>query len=500
MIRRTLLIGWQEFAKYVTRRGFLISLLLFPLLLIIAAVVPNLSVAHPRTAVIAVADQTGGFREALAAKAAHDQARAELAALAEYARRNADLRRLEQRAPAWAKLLRAPGSNAVVRAFQARGGWQEGFAVVSPLLKSGAPVFTPPKPEEVVVPAPADLDAALKAGNAGAALAYLNGVAQVPVAGEKRRLSAVVVIPADFASTAEAQYWSLGEISSQDFVRTALSEALRLKAVARLAPEAQAVKALDTEAALQSVDPAQGRRLSLTDSMARYVPIWLAFLLFIVAFSNAALLLQSVVEEKSSRMVEVLLSCASPHEIMTGKLIGVAALALVTVAAWALVLFAAASFISAEAIAVVLAGLEGLLPVLPLVLLYFFCGLLIYASIFLGIGATTTSLPDAQTLVGPASLIIVLPNMFLAMLVQDPNGPLAQIISWIPIYTPFFMLVRLPFHPAPVELWATGVLVVLTTVFLIRQTGRIFARNVLTTERPPAMGAFLGQILRRKAG
>ena len=181
-------------------------------------------------------------------------------------------------------------------------------------------------------------------------------------------------------------------------------------------------------------------------------------MLFILAFSNAALLLQSVIEEKSTRMIEVLLCCASPQEIMTGKLFGVIAVALLTLVLWGAGLFAVASFFSHDVVAVVEAGLAAVigLKLLPLVLLYFFCGLLIYSSIFLGIGAMTNSLPDAQALMTPATLIIVLPISLMGVLIHDPNGMFATVMSWIPIYTPFFMLVRLPFHPPAVELWADG--------------------------------------------
>jgi ABC-2 type transport system permease protein len=258
---------------------------------------------------------------------------------------------------------------------------------------------------------------------------------------------------------------------------------------------------LDVDAAVKTVDPMKGREVDWKDKVAQLVPMGLAFLLFIVAFSNAALLLQSVVDEKSTRMIEVLLSCASPQEIMTGKLLGVTALALVTIAVWVAMGFLFAVSSSPDTLTIIAVGFKGILPMLPLVVIYFFSGLLIYSAIFLGIGATTNSLPDAQALIGPASMIIFLPNMLMGALIQDPNGTLAQVISWIPIYTPFFMLVRLPFHPAPFELWATGILTVLTTILLIRQMGRVFARNVLTTERPPSFAALLRQVVgRAKAG
>jgi len=82
MIRRTLLIGLQEFVKYVTRRGFIISLLMIPAIMVLAIAVPQFTATHPRTTVMTVVDLEGGYAEAIAAAAARDRAQAELQALA----------------------------------------------------------------------------------------------------------------------------------------------------------------------------------------------------------------------------------------------------------------------------------------------------------------------------------------------------------------------------------------------------------------------------------
>ena len=504
MIRRTLLIGLQEFVKYVTRRGFIISLLMIPAIMVLAIAVPSFTATHPRTTVMTVVDLEGGYAEAIAAAAARDSARAELQALATYGWRYADEGRLARQNPALTRLLAAPDRIASIQEFAARGGWQAAFATLSPLVKPGAPVFDPPKPAVVIVPAPQELKDDFAKSRGAVATAYLGGRFTVTAQGRPSRLDSIVVIPKGFGPGAapEAQYWSVGSEESQQFVRWALTDAFRLRVnQALVAPEARSRVTLDVDAAVKTVDPMKGRAVDWKDKVAQLVPMGLAFLLFIVAFSNAALLLQSVVDEKSTRMIEVLLSCASPQEIMTGKLLGVTALALVTIAVWVAMGFVFALWLSPDTLAIIAAGLKAILPVLPLVVIYFFSGLLIYSAIFLGIGATTNSLPDAQALIGPASMIIFLPNMLMGALIQDPNGTLAQVISWIPIYTPFFMLLRLPFHPAPFELWATGGLTILTTVLLIRQMGRVFARNVLTTERPPSFAALLRQVAgRAKAG
>jgi len=495
MIRRTLLIARQEFVKYVTRRGFLISLLLLPAMFVLALAVQRFTASSPHTNVMAVVDRAGGYAEAIAVSAAHNRAGKELSALADYALRNANLAKLARTDPALAAMLRAPDRIANIEAFAARGGWRPAFAELSPLIRAGSPVFMPPAPDVTVVPPPPGLAADLEAGRSSVALMQLTG------ASAGKRLSSIVYIPKGFGpgSDVAAQYWTIDSAQSFDFVHWALTDSLRIRNIQRFVPEAERDKVtLDVDANLQSIDPAQGSTESFEVQMGKLVPMALAFVLFIVAFSDAALLLQSVVEEKSTRMIEVLLSCAGPHEIMTGKLIGVVGLALVTVLAWGAVLLGFASFLAPESLNIVTAGLRTLIPVLPLVIVYFFCGLMIYASIFLGIGATSASLPDAQALIGPVSMIIVLPNMLMGALMQDPNGTLAHVISWIPIYTPFFMLVRLPFHPPAVELWLTAVLTIATTMILIRQMGRVFARHVLTTERPPSFGKLFGQLFGRR--
>jgi ABC-2 type transport system permease protein len=503
MIRRIFLIARQEFLKYVTRRGFFISILMVPLFIGIAAGVPILFSAHVRTSVITVVDRAGGYEQAIEAAAQRDTAQTALVALAKYALQYANMRPLAQADPALAAILTGPTRIAHIKAFEARGGLPEALAKLSTYLRLGAPAFVAPQPHFLIVRARKEL---AEAGDIRArARSYLAGANSA--AGNRDRISAILVIPQGFApgSMAPAQYWATDTTSADglNFVRTALDDALRVRAVQILLPSSRRQDVnLDVDAQLQTFDPTKpaGDHVSLTERLAPFVPMALAVLLFIVAFSNSMLLLQSVIEEKSTRMIEVLLSCASPQEIMTGKLLGVVAVAIVTLFLWGAGLFVVASLVSHEATGVVAAGLAALATaqMLPLILLYFFCGLLIYSAIFLSIGAMANSVPDAQALMTPTMLIIMLPNMLMGVLIRDPNGLLATIISWIPIYTPFFMLVRLPFHPPIVQIWLTAILVVVTTVFLIRQSGRIFAKHVLSTERPPAIGEMVQRLLGRK--
>ena len=132
-----------------------------------------------------------------------------------------------------------------------------------------------------------------------------------------------------------------------------------------------------------------------------------------------------------------------------------------------------------------------------MLLLCFICGLLIYASIFLAIGSMATSIQDAQALVGPTMILVMAPLVMMPALLRDPNGVIATVLSWIPIYTPFFMMFRLPWNPPLLEVIGATLLMIVTTVLLVIQMGRVFARHVLTAERPPRLGVLIRRVFRR---
>ncbi|MGZ5989227.1 MAG: ABC transporter permease, partial [Rhizomicrobium sp.] len=169
------------------------------------------------------------------------------------------------------------------------------------------------------------------------------------------------------------------------------------------------------------------------------------------------------------------------------------AVALVTIGIWALVLFGLMALADASTITLVFGAMRSVATIdtLPLLLLYFFCGLLIYGSVFLAIGSMSSSLADAQALLGPAMLILMLPNLMISGIMRDPNGEFATIISWVPFYTPFFMMLRIASHPPALQIWGTAALALATTAFLIWWMGRVFANHVLTTERPPSLAGLV---------
>jgi ABC-2 type transport system permease protein len=500
-MRRTFLIARQEFIKYVTRRGFVISILMFPLWIMLVTLVPQWTGGGPQQRIFTVIDRAGGhYSEAILRSLATDNGERELKALSRYAAANVNADQLTRHAPKLAAILSTPDNASSFAAYRAMGGRFAALAVMRPALKPRARRFLPPAPRFVYGDPPARLIAASDAGFMAAVKPFLTGDDSVVVDGGRARLFAAILVPADFARAGQAQYVSadLSDSELNDFISASLGAARQRDALHRLAPKLKIGDVLDVSADLQARNPVRAQRDSSIDSI---VPIALAIILFVVSVMNASVLLQGVVEEKSTRMIEVLLSCATPREIITGKLVGVIAVALTTLVIWGLALLALMAIASQDTISLVFASLRAVATpgMLPLLLVYFLCGLLIYGSLFLAIGSMANSLADAQSLLGPSMLILMLPNLMIAGVMRDPNGVLASTLSWVPVYTPFFMMLRIASNPPVWQLWGTLALALATTGLMVVWTGRVFARHVLTTERPPSLAALFGGLLGRRA-
>ncbi|RLS27547.1 MAG: ABC transporter permease [Planctomycetota bacterium] len=211
------------------------------------------------------------------------------------------------------------------------------------------------------------------------------------------------------------------------------------------------------------------------------VPAGFMFLLWISVFTSGNYLLTSTIEEKSSRVMEVLLSAASPIELLTGKLVGQAGVAGVMLLMYG---------------GVGLAGLgaAAMLDVVPLphllwLLVWFPLAYFTVAAIMVSIGSAVSDLREAQSLIGPAMMVLILPLILWMPIVDNPNGTLATVCSFMPPAAPFVMILRLTAANEPVPMWQAiaAVLVSASTVGVILWAGaRIFRVGVLMQGKPPS--------------
>jgi ABC-2 type transport system permease protein len=289
------------------------------------------------------------------------------------------------------------------------------------------------------------------------------------------------------------QFWSsnLTDKDLANLIESSLDREVQQRELDARGIDGDEVRAAqDTTMLFTAFDPkkAEGEELvSLADTIRKWAPIGFVYLLWVAIFTVVQMLLNNTVEEKSNRIIEVLLSSATPWEIMCGKLIGIAAVGMTMMVAWILSLLGVLKYLAGPTVE--WAGLlfeiiqgSGLLPLFAL---YFFAGYLTYAGVFLAIGSLCSTVKEAQNFMGTAMIILMVPLFTMIFVAQDPHGTLATFLTWVPLYTPFVMMNRAAADPPMFDLVGTGILMFVTVVVMLWLSSRIFRIGVLRTGQPP---------------
>lgn len=211
------------------------------------------------------------------------------------------------------------------------------------------------------------------------------------------------------------------------------------------------------------------------------IPMAFMILLWIATFTSGNQLLTSTIEEKSNRVMEVLLSAVSPMQLMTGKILGQAGVSFVMMAIYAgLGLLGLAAAARADLVAPIQLVYLGL---------YFIMAYFMIASIMAGIGSAVTELRDAQSLITPAMLVLMIPLVLWLPISENPNGMLATITSFVPPLIPFVMILRVTSASEQPALWqivASLIVGYASMVAMVWMCAKIFRIGVLMYGKPPS--------------
>lgn len=297
-------------------------------------------------------------------------------------------------------------------------------------------------------------------------------------------LTAVAVIRGS-GETVRIDFWSnsLTDQSLERAISRAVGDVMRDRRLSALGVPAEALEAaqaLSPKVTSFSPRAEGGGQVALRDRLPGIVGFAAAFLLWSMILTGAGILLNSVIEEKSNRVLEVLLASASASEIMFGKILGVAGVTLTVMAVWASVggtaLTLAQPALAAD-IGAVLFG-KGLVFYFGF---YLIGGYLLYAAIFIAVGAFCETTREAQTLLGPVMALLTIPIIFMTQAIRRPDSPLLEALSWVPPFTPFLMTARAASQPPLWQVLGTGALMLATVGVVVWLAGRAFRVGALST-------------------
>lgn len=235
------------------------------------------------------------------------------------------------------------------------------------------------------------------------------------------------------------------------------------------------------------------------------------FLIYIFIFIYGVMVMQAVIEEKSSKVIEILVSSVRPFELMMGKILGIALVAITQFMIWIVLIFilgtAAMQYFGADMASAAGAapgmsagGGSDILPALRSMtdagfllktigsfICYFLGGYLLYASMFAALGSAVDSPGDAHQLQMPATIPLIIAIMVLMNVMRDPNSTMALWFSMIPFTSPIIMMARIPYGVPAWQIVVSLAILAASFVAMVWFAAKIYRVGIFMTGKKPTI-------------
>ena len=306
-------------------------------------------------------------------------------------------------------------------------------------------------------------------------------------------LNSGIVIAEDFFASRQVSFYNNNSVSSrvlrEKVLDSVLNRILRKGRFASTGVPDSLYSYLSERSQWTSIAvTAEGEQEQGSDEMTIIMAIVLIMIIYIMVIMYGSHTLTAVIEEKGSRMAEVLLSSISPGELMLGKILGIGAAGLTQFAIWTATFF----LLSQQGVQVAGITLEAsfLTPlILVSFLAFFLLGFFLYATLYAGVGAMCNSVQDSQQFMF-LNFFLMMPMMMLALVLENPNSPLATILSLIPLFSPVLMFMRVCLETPPFwQILLSWGLMVLSIWLTSRAAGKLFRIGILMYGASPTWGS-----------
>lgn len=239
---------------------------------------------------------------------------------------------------------------------------------------------------------------------------------------------------------------------------------------------AQLTRPLD----IVAMDVIEGEEFGGEQITKLVTPFFFAGMLIVCIFITSQGMLTTVIEEKNTRIVEVLLAAMSPFELMAGKIIGLTALSLSVFALWTVIGYAAAisqgygEYINFTGV--------------HYFLIYFVLGFVLISSLYAAIGAACNSIQESQSLMTPLVLLLMTPMFFIIHILTNPDGLPALFFSFFPLTSSLAMPIRIAADPdiSTLQIWGSITLLAISVPAVMWVAARIFRIGILMYGKPPS--------------
>ncbi len=308
-----------------------------------------------------------------------------------------------------------------------------------------------------------------------------------------------ILIDPDFLDTRKVVFYNKSVSSlvvRDDMLRPALNRVLRERRFAQAeVPDSLFTHLLERTQWSSIAVTAEGGEQEQDEAVGYILAFSLIMIIYMMVLMYGSHTLMAVIEEKSSRMVEVLLASISPSQLMLGKVLGIGLAGLTQFGIWAGTFF----FLSQRGVTVGEFTLDTafLTPVILVSFVVFFLlGFFLYATLFAGVGSLCNSTQDAQQFQTPLMMGMIIPMMLLTLVMRAPDSTLAVVLSLVPLFSPVLMFMRVCVETPP--LWQIGLswaLMLVSILLAAKGAGKLFQMGILMYGQSPTW-ATLWRVLR----
>lgn len=297
-------------------------------------------------------------------------------------------------------------------------------------------------------------------------------------------ISGYLLIPANIFEMDKVKYYT-GETNINDIaiLENSLNYIALKYILKRAGVDIENIHGIDRKIYLDVIKVSKGGEKKLSSVEFYLIPVIVLFLFFSVVLNSSQMLMRSVIIERSSRLIEVILSIVSPGELMTGKIFGLGLLGLTQT-----FIYIAVGFYISYSKGFNLNISEVALPII----VYFLLGYLLYSSVFAALGSLFTSEYEAQQSISIIYVIMVLPIMFYFYVITNPYSLLTRIFQFIPFFTPYVMMLKISVGTFERwEFWLTLIILLIFVLISIKIAGKIFRTAILMYGKRPTLSEII---------
>ena len=290
------------------------------------------------------------------------------------------------------------------------------------------------------------------------------------------------LLPVDVMEKGKIEYRSknVGNIRDQERFSKILEDIIIGRRLEAAGFDSKRIKSLSTDVDVKTIKvSAKGEEKESGFLQAFFTGYIFIMMLFSLVMSSGQMLIRSLVEEKSNRIIEVLMSSCSSRELLTGKILGLTLLGLTTISFWVLILVGVNSTMKTPFVS---------FDHLAMLLLYFVLGYLLYVAIFVAAGAPVSTEQEAQQMTAYVTLLVVFPIALAIPAMQNPESTLVLVLSQIPLLTPTMMALRFSIQaPAMWEIALSLVTLSASIAGMMWIAAKIFRIGILVTGKRPSL-------------